>query len=357
MDHSHQVVKPFLIIGQGLAGSCLALEWAKRGVPFEVVESGHQRSATWVAAGLFNPFTGPKMQLTWQAEVLFPLLHDFYKSAETLLGSHFFHSKPLYRPFASISQQNDVLASSSETPTFVSTPTESPQTWVQAPFDGLWTAQSGFLHTQAFLTAVADWLQAEKRLHQMDWSETDITIDPDGFPIWQGKYYEAIIDARGWQLAQSRWWQWLPLRPNKGEVWQIHWQGPSTFIPNRQVYLVETAREQWRVGATYTHEFTDLRPTQASYASLDADLRELISGDFQILLQETGVRPASADRRPLLGKHPNWDRLFVLSGLGSKGVSLAPWCVRQLADHILDGAALPEVVDIARFRKRFPASL
>ena len=47
-----------LIIGQGIAGSCLAWELKRRGSEFTVADRPVAETASRVAAGLVNPLTG-----------------------------------------------------------------------------------------------------------------------------------------------------------------------------------------------------------------------------------------------------------------------------------------------------------
>ena len=47
----------YLIVGQGLAGSCMALQLLKRGKKILVIDQPHTNSSSMVAAGMFNPGT------------------------------------------------------------------------------------------------------------------------------------------------------------------------------------------------------------------------------------------------------------------------------------------------------------
>jgi glycine/D-amino acid oxidase-like deaminating enzyme len=63
-----------------------------------------------------------------------------------------------------------------------------------------------------------------------------------------------------------------------------------------------------------------------------------------------GVRPTIKDRRPVIGFHPAHPQLGYFNGFGTKGVSLAPYFARQMADLLTNTirAVHPEV-DIRRF--------
>ena len=54
----------YLIIGQGLAGSMLAFQLIARGQRVLVIDNDYQGNASQVAAGIINPITGHRLNLT-----------------------------------------------------------------------------------------------------------------------------------------------------------------------------------------------------------------------------------------------------------------------------------------------------
>ena len=72
-------------------------------------------------------------------------------------------------------------------------------------------------------------------------------------------------------------------------------------------------------------------------------------GEVELIDHTAGVRPASRDRRPIIGTVKDHSRLAVLNGLGARGVLLAPWSAQHLIAHLFDGAALDPEVDAKRF--------
>ena len=104
----------YIIVGQGLAGSCVALQLLQRGKTIMMIDRARENSATHVAAGLFNPVTGKNLVKSWKADELFTYLHSFYTDAEQLTGETFFNSMPLYRPFVSVEEQNAWMGKSAD---------------------------------------------------------------------------------------------------------------------------------------------------------------------------------------------------------------------------------------------------
>mgnify|MGYP003329001594 CR=1 FL=1 len=78
-------------------------------------------------------------------------------------------------------------------------------------------------------------------------------------------------------------------------------------------------------------------------------LQKLLNCSFEILQQRAGIRPTVIDRRPLVGQHRVHKNLYILNGLGSRGVLMAPTVAKNLIDFIEKGLALPKDIDINRF--------
>jgi glycine/D-amino acid oxidase-like deaminating enzyme len=104
----------YLIIGQGLAGSAIAVQLLKLRKKILVIDQPQSNTSSRIAAGLFNPITGRKMLKTWMADKLFPYLHQYYLGVEGLTGARFYYPMPLYRPFLSIEEQNEWMGKSVE---------------------------------------------------------------------------------------------------------------------------------------------------------------------------------------------------------------------------------------------------
>ncbi|HEY9156184.1 MAG TPA: FAD-dependent oxidoreductase, partial [Opitutaceae bacterium] len=86
----------FQIIGQGLAGTCLAWALFEREVPFELLDRERGGSSR-VAAGLINPVTGMRFEPSWRIDEFLPEAIAFYESLERTLGERFWHPLPVVR--------------------------------------------------------------------------------------------------------------------------------------------------------------------------------------------------------------------------------------------------------------------
>jgi glycine/D-amino acid oxidase-like deaminating enzyme len=145
---------------------------------------------------------------------------------------------------------------------------------------------------------------------------------------------------------------WLPIKPLKGETLLIT-MPPVDRIYNRGVYIVPgNLSGTYTVGATYDF---DLRPeaTARGRTELEARLKELIRLPYEVINQNWGIRPTTPDRRLLLGPHPLHKHRIIFNGLGTKGVSLAPYFSGQLAAWLEGESEITPEVNIGRFKSLY----
>jgi len=78
-------------------------------------------------------------------------------------------------------------------------------------------------------------------------------------------------------------------------------------------------------------------------------LKSFITLPIEVIDHRAGIRPTVRDRRPLVGQHPRYNRLYVLNGFGSRGVMIAPYAAQQLFNKIESNQPLEDELDITRF--------
>ena len=162
--------------------------------------------------------------------------------------------------------------------------------------------------------------------------------------------YDRIICCEGWRARFNPWFNYLPYGGNKGQVLIIRTEAPllASMFKHR-VFLVPFADNTYWIGATSENQFADDQPTEANATFLEDRLREILTVPYEVVAHRAAVRPTVKDRRMFLGTHPDLSGLAIFNGLGTKGASLAPLGSRWLAEHLLEGKAVPKEVDIARF--------
>ena len=342
----------FLIIGQGLAGSALGYRLTKAGKKVLLIDQPSQNQSSSVAAGLYNPVTGRKMVKTWMGELLFPAIVPFYKELEMQTGRKFLTAQAIYRPFLSIEEQNEWMGHSSDPeiqPFVAQLPVGSQDPALKDPFGGVLLKNSGWLNIPALLEGMVAYFGP--RLLQEEFVEEELIQEGER---WRYKQFSAgaLIYCNGLGAMHSRFFSFLPFAPVKGEILEVEQDFHPPFIVNRGVFRVPLENGNFRVGSTYTWHDLDVGPTAGAKKELLEKLTEVVRVEVKAVPQhKVGIRPATKDRKPFLGKHPSEQNVYVFNGFGAKGVSLVPYFSERMCDFILEASPLPQEVDISRYFK------
>jgi len=346
----------YIIVGQGLAGSCLALQLLFRNKRIVVIDRVREHSATRVAAGLFNPITGRQMAKTWMADELFPYLHTFYQRAQLFLQAKFFFPMPLYRPFISVEEQNEWMGRSADpdyTGYIEALHTNAAYAdQVKNPLGGLSLKHCGYVDTLLFSKAVRDHLVNSHALLNEDMIEQDLKVADDHI-MYQDWRARKIIFCSGELARESYYFSWLPIRSLKGETLTITTREKVDVIYNRGVYVVPYI---WKVGATYNTRDVTPSITEGGMYELIDKLNYLVAFPYTVSNQQWGFRPTTPDRRPILGPHPAFEQIVFFNGLGTKGVSLAPYFSDELTRWMENGHPINHSVSISRYKSLYSKS-
>lgn len=340
----------FLLIGQGLAGTALAYKLKQAGKKIRIIDQPGTNNSSRVAAGLFNPVTGRKMVKTWKADSLFPRIKPFYQELEKLTGSKFLTEKAIYRPFLSIEEQNEWMGHSAD-PAFEDylekIYQESQSEYLKDPFGGVMFHNSGWLNINNLLDAMTSYFTEELILENFD---ERIFSHEGGFWSYRDLKAKAVIYCNGMGAKNSRFFNFLPFAPVKGEILEVKQEFSPDYVVNRGVFRVHLGNNVHRVGSTYTKHDLDVGPTVEAKTELLDKLKDLVRMPVEeIISHKTGIRPATRDRKPFLGKHPTEVGVYIFNGFGAKGVSLIPYFSDIMVDHLLNDKAIDHEVDIARY--------
>ncbi len=340
----------YLIIGQGIAGTILAFQLIKRGKKVLIVDKKNPNSSSRVAAGLFNPITGRKFVKTWRVDDLFPYLHPFYSQLEQQLSSIFFHKTDIYRPFESIGDQNDWMAKGhyDEFKNYVEVNYESARfPLIHNAAGGLIVKQGGFVDINTMLDAARTYFIKNDMLLDTTFNQEDVEVFNNEVTYQQFTASRMIL-CTGSKIADD-WFSWLPFRPVKGEVLFLESKEQVDRIYNKGCFITPPINGLSRAGSTYEWKDLSTTPTEKARNTIMDKLNALIKWDVQIKDQKAGIRPATLDRKPFIGIHPKFETIFIFNGLGTKGVSLAPYFSEQFVGYLEDGLKLDIEVDIKRY--------
>jgi glycine oxidase len=159
----------------------------------------------------------------------------------------------------------------------------------------------------------------------------------------------------------------VPLRPVKGQIIRLHDPaGPGLLtrvIRMGSSYITPRGDGRYLIGATSEERGFDQTVTAGAMFELLRDASELVPGVSELVVDEltAGLRPATPDNLPAIGRAPDVDGLWWAVGHRRGGILLSPLTAQLIVDGILGRSAermveLSAAFDPGRFAARSGAA-
>lgn len=342
----------YIIIGQGLAGSLLAYQLLKQNKSVVILNNETLPTSSGVAGGMFNPITGKHLSKTWLADELFPYMLQFYKALETELEAKFLYETEIYRPFANENQKKQFLSiiEKDELQNYIDVLAPSddfPQ--IENPLGGLLTHQGGWLDVPLMLSLLRNSFKRQNIYFTDDFDENELVVSENEVSYKSHKA-KKIVFCQGYYAIHNSWFNWLRFSPVKGETLIAEVENYDIKeIVNQGSWVLPIKGNVCRFGATYSWQPLDWLPTEPEKQLLLSRIHKFLKANYKITDHQAGIRPATQDRRPFLGNHPAHKNVCIFNGLGTKGVSLAPYLANEMINFMENQKVLLPEVNIERF--------
>jgi glycine/D-amino acid oxidase-like deaminating enzyme len=344
----------YLIIGSGLAGISFAETCLLHNKKIMVLNDNSQNSTT-IAGGLYNPIVLKRFTKIWEAESQLAISIPFYKKLEDKLGTSFLYEIPLLRKLNNIEEQNNWFAASDKPALskYLSSELETLNNKaVQSNYKFGKVHETGFLDAKKLKEYYTYYLKTKNCYSDATFDYSELKIK-DNFIEYKDIRAKQIVFAEGFGIHNNPYFNNLPLDGTKGELLVIKAENLQLKeIINSSIWILPLENHLYKVGATYNWQDKTNQKTEAGKLELLTSLKELITCDFEIVEHLAGVRPTVKDRRPLLGKHYQHNHLYILNGLGTRGVLFAPYLSDKLFQFIENGNPLDNEISIERIYKK-----
>lgn len=365
-----------LIVGQGLCGTWLSFWLQQLGIDCVVIDEARPNTSTRVASGVINPVTGRRMTRTWMADEVIPFAAQAYEelgrkiSAKDELRSsreQTFSPAQEQPPATNLIQRCDIIDffnSPDRRKDFEEKAKQYAAEYLQWPEDEAAMQQHfryelGYgiiapayqVDLQTMLDGWRQYLLQHQQLLAQRFDASQLQLLPDGVQ-YQDIRADKIVFADGIAAHAAGFFQLLPFALNKGEALILQIDG----LPNNHIYKKGNSLTPWRggyfwAGSTYNNHYTNDQPGEAFRQQMEAWLQSVLKHPFTVLDHVAAIRPATVERRPFAGWHPQHPQVGILNGTGTKGVTLAPYFAQQLAANIAQQTPLLPAVDVARFAR------
>ena len=344
----------YIVIGIGLAGISFCEQLKANNKTFVVFDNASQQSST-VAGGLYNPVVLKRFTSVWKSKEQLEIALPMYKHLEEELDVKLDYKIPVYRKFASLEEQNDWFTASDKPALaeYLSTNIiKNKNDSIDAPFGFGEVNETGRIDTKGLIDAYKKQLLNDAMLYEEAFNYNELQVLENGIQYndVQAKY---IVFAEGFGVVKNSFFNQLPLVPTKGELLIIHAPDLNIdYVLKGAVFLIPLGEDLYIVGATYEWKDTTNKATDKGRDLLLKKLDKLITCSYKLVNQVAGIRPTVKDRRPLVGQHTTHKNMFVLNGLGTRGVMIGPYVAKQLFNFIENDVPLENDIDIKRFDLR-----
>ena len=292
----------YIVIGQGIAGTTIAWWLHLNKKIFYILNDEKKNTSSAAALGIYNPITGRNSVKTWNAEILFKELEKFYSKVEKKINKKILYKKNIYRPYKNIKEANlwNKKISNSKYENYIKSEVNNKKTnGLYDELGGIITSKSGYINVNKYISESKKYFISLGRYKKYKLNNKKILIKNNKIKIknWNANN---IIMCIGIDETNNKLFSYLPFK---------HVTGSSITIKTK------------------------------------LKINNIINKKF-------GIRPATIDRKPFVGKHPIFDNLYILNGLGSKGISLAPFCSKELFNSIEQKSKINFEINVKRYNSK-----
>jgi len=344
--------KEYGIIGWGLAGATIAWQLYFEKKEFVVFDSTSNHS-TRTAAGMVNPIVFRRLTKSWNADILMPYAENFYKKIGDILGQSIVDAKNVYKLFSSFEDENNWMVKQQDERFEHYLQPLTNQTkidHVKNDFGYGVVNTFGNLRTNDFLDLSKAFFKQQNIEFidcLFDYSKLNTSTN-----TYKNVNYNQLIFCEGFDVLKSPLFGYLPLKPTHGDTLIVKSDNfKFKHILNKNMFILHIKDNLFKVGATYNWKITEPIKTEEGKKELIEKLNKFAEFDFEVVDHQSGIRPTVMDRRPLIGTHPNFDKIHIFNGLGTKGVMIAPYYSNTLIENLINGKELDKETNITRYTK------
>lgn len=336
------------VLGAGYAGLGLAwhlLRYSKGRISLDFYDPAPLgMNASGISLGLLHPYAGKRANKAWNAQSLLDEAHRTISASTQAIGQPVILSRGLMRPAIKDQQISDFQKRAQENPSELkwlsSEEAKEKETQLILPKEGgaLYIEEGLTLNVPLYLEGL--W-RACINLGALFHQTAAITDE-------KLAQYDQVVVALGANSLALPALKELPLTPIKGQILVSKW--PTQFPPlsmslagGKQIVMHHDSRTV-AIGASYEREFTNLEPDiEKAKQELLPEVAPFLPhvAQSEVIGCRVGIRACSPDHLPMIGQVN--EKMWFITGLGSKGLLFHAYTGKLLARCLLDNGDLNHV--------------
>ncbi|MBQ0147193.1 MAG: FAD-dependent oxidoreductase [Flavobacteriaceae bacterium] len=342
----------YIIVGQGVAGSCMALQLLQNNKSFIIIDDNKHKASA-IAAGIYNPVVLKRFAIVWNAKQQIKKLKNVFNSFEQLLNQKYVYEFPVFRIFNDENEKRtwNKKADREDLKDFLAKDFSRLNTFknIHQPLGSGEVLETGRIDLSNLLPDFKQYLELKNHCLDESFNYNLLEIENNKV-IYKDIEAKKIIFSEGYHIKENPWFGQLPIIGVKGEVLRVKTDAilPDAVVKAKE-FLMPLGNKEFFVGATYDRDNVNYEITEEAKTNLLAGLKQFLEDDIQVVDHKASIRPTVSDRRPIIGAHPKFKNLICLNGMGTRGTMLAPVMVEELYNHLEFDTPIHPEADISRF--------
>ena len=319
-----------------------------------VIDADHTNTASKIAAGIINPITGHRWNLSNNFYEFLKVAKSFYTEIEETLNCQLLTPITQTRLIKN-KGQFDYFKKRLQQDEYEGLLTELDRSLLKSTgYEFANVAHTYHFDTQCLLKKISNWLYQQASLRHEVFNYNNLDFDDNGVnyrsDVGESISAHNIIFCEGHRAIHNPWLKDLPFKLAKGSVLEVSLKKSAQketiqldpTLLNWGHWLLSDKQGKTRLGSSY--EWNDI----STQASLENQQMLLTSMHQNTLFRgtasahKTGVRPTTKYRQPFVGAITTLKHAYCFNGLGSKGCLIAPHYVDMLFQHFTDGSPIKD---------------
>ncbi|CAA7197377.1 NAD(P)/FAD-dependent oxidoreductase [Chryseobacterium potabilaquae] len=339
----------YIIVGDGYAGLFFAHQLVKHQKSF-VIFSESKKSASQVSAGVINPVILKKFTTFWKAQEQIDFLKKTLLEIESYIGQNYLLDAPIHRIFHDENEQRLWLKKSenSDLSNFLNRKIEQIE-GVKNDYNTGKVNYSARLEVNGFFKGLLSFFETRDQLVNEKFDYSQLNTSKSSYKDFS---FHNIVFCEGMGVKENPYFSDIAVVPNKGHHIKVEISEsiPENITIKKKHFLFPTHDGLYFYGGTYDREQLHHFVDDSAVEQLINGLSEFYPYDFDVKEVNFGFRPTVKDRRPIIGKHFNYDNIYVFNGLGARGILNGCYFSKSLYDFIENKIPLDKEVSLERFK-------
>lgn len=337
----------YIIVGDGYGAMFFAHQLIKNGKSFRLFSEG-KTAASHISAGVCNPVVLKRFVEISNAEKQLDYLSVIFGEIETYTQANYLIDEKVVRIFHDEKEKELWLKKSQK---------EELKPYLNPKFLTLNSVEnsnnSGVVNkscridVKRFFSDMFNIIEAKGFLVKKRFDFANLDVEAKSYDSLS---FDRIVFAEGVAVNDNPYFADIPVKGNKGHCLKVRLQsGVDPYVIKKKYFLFKFDEDSYYCGGTYERDEHDLEVNQNSVDQLEVGLQEIYKEEYDIKSVQTAFRAVVDDRKPILGVHKDYPTLYILNGLGARGVLNGSFYSKVLFDSIEQNLSIGEEVNVNRF--------